>query len=157
MPALSGTGELPSTDFATNTNTTVQFGEPVKGDTGPAGPQGPAGVAKGLSTFSVVGPVTTAVGHSRFYMSTAGTITNVIVSVSSAPVGSAIIIDVKKNGVSIFTTLLNRPTIPAGGFVDMSSIPDVTAFSIGDYYTVDVVQVGSTSPGSDLVVQLEYV
>ena len=83
----------------------------------------------------------------------AGTITNITATVSVAPAGSGIIIDINKNGTTIFTTQGNRPTIAAGTYEDLSSVPDVTNLTLNDVLTCDIDQVG-TSPGAGLVVQV---
>lgn len=83
-------------------------------------------------------------------------IAKVYVSVNTAPVGAAVIIDVLKNGASIFATSGNRPQIAAGSTVGSSASPDVTTVNPGDYLKVAVTQVGSTTPGSDLFVQVAY-
>jgi len=77
-------------------------------------------------------------------------------SVGSAPAGSSIIVDVNKNGVTIFTTQANRPTIVAAGTTDLADAINITSVAAGDKITVDIDQVGSTTPGSDLSVEIEY-
>jgi hypothetical protein len=63
---------------------------------------------------------------------------------------------VNKNGSTIFTTQANRPTIVSGALTSVS-VPDVTTWANGDYLTVDIDQVGSTTPGTDLQVQVASV
>jgi hypothetical protein len=75
--------------------------------------------------------------------------------VGTAPTGTSIIVDVYKNGSTIFTTSGNRPTISVGSFLDNSSIPDNTGLVSGDYLTIGLVQVGNIISGSDLTVQIE--
>jgi hypothetical protein len=60
-------------------------------------------------------------------------------------------VDVKKGGTTIFTTQANRPTITAGGNT-ATGVPDVTAWNAGEYLTVDISQVGSTTAGANLTV-----
>jgi hypothetical protein len=96
-------------------------------------------------------------GEARFYFTRSVTIQRVTASVSQAPTGSPVIADVNVNGTTIFTTQANRPTIPVGQFVDLTSVPDVVAAASGDYLTVDIDQIGSVTAGKDLVVQVEYV
>jgi hypothetical protein len=60
------------------------------------------------------------------------------------------------NGTTIFTTQGNRPAIAAasntsGKVTNM----DVTTIANGQYVTIDIDQIGSSTAGSDLVVQLE--
>jgi hypothetical protein len=66
------------------------------------------------------------------------------------PVGADLIVDVNRNGTTIFTTQSNRPKILDGGG-SVPGTPDVTILFSG-YLTVDVDQVGSTTPGSDITV-----
>jgi hypothetical protein len=114
------------------------------------------GAAAGVApiTFSASGAVSVKVGEPRIYLPVARTISYVIASLGTAPTGAAAIVDVNRNGTTIFTTQANRPTIAAGTNADLSSTPDVTALAAGDYLTVDIDQVGSTFAGSGLTVQI---
>lgn len=107
--------------------------------------------------FSVPSTLNAGSGKGRFYANRSLTIADITASVGTAPTGSSIIIDVLKNGSTIFTTTANRPTITAGSFVDISSIPDSGYGTMvsGDYLTVSIIQVGSIIPGSDLTLQVE--
>jgi hypothetical protein len=106
------------------------------------------------ATFGVAGTLATLTGQARYYMASAQTILGTIASVGTAPTGASIIIDVFKNGTTVYTGGTNRPTISASGFVSATTIvaPAVTALAIGDYLTVVISQVGSSIPGSDLTV-----
>lgn len=65
------------------------------------------------------------------------------------------IVDVNKNGTTIFTTQGNRPTVAISGFTSGKvSNMDVTSLADGDYLTIDLDQIGSTVPGADLTVQV---
>lgn len=122
-----------------------------------AGVRGPIGPRQPLvATYSDAGTITATPGSTRYYFTSDATITNVLVSVNTAPTGQALIVDINVNGTTIYTNQAGRPTIPAGQFVSLSSTPDITAVTAGDYMTVDVDQVGSGVVGSDLVVQIEY-
>ena len=113
-----------------------------------------------MHTFSSTGSIAVETGTHRLYnnRSSAWTINGVRASVGTAPTGASLIVDIKVNGTTIFTTQANRPTISAGsmtsGYVTNMNITSVAA---GAYVTVDVAQVGSIIPGSDLTVQLEVV
>lgn len=119
----------------------------LKGDTGSAGTT--------ELTFCVPGALTAGTGTMRWYMDATKTISNVLVSVGTAPTGASLIVDVNKNGTTIFSTQANRPTITATNFYDLSSTPDVTSLASGDYLTIDIDQIGSTVAGSDLVVRIK--
>lgn len=107
-------------------------------------------------TWTLPSTLFVVTGQGRYYFPAAAAITSVTASVGTAPTGASVICDVNKNGNSIFSTQANRPTISATGFVSSAAIPDVTAYAQGDYLTVDVDQVGSTIPGSDLSVQVLF-
>lgn len=81
------------------------------------------------------------------------TIKKVFLSVNTAPVGDDIIVDVKVNGVSIFDTG-NHPKILAGANTGESVTFLDDAWNSGDYLTWEVTQIGSTTPGSNLVVHI---
>lgn len=107
-------------------------------------------------SFTISGTLVAGVGVTRYYMPRAGVIVNVIASTGTAPTGQSAIFDLNKNGTTVFTTQANRPTITAGSNSDTSSVPDVTAFNAGDYFTVDPDQIGSTVAGADAVITIEY-
>jgi len=77
-------------------------------------------------------------------------------NVATAPVGQSVIVDVNKNGVTIFSNQANRPTIAAATTTDDANAIDVPAVAAGEILTVDIDQVGSTTPGSDLTVTIVY-
>jgi hypothetical protein len=110
--------------------------------------------------FSSTGSITVTTGTHRLYnnRSTAWVVNGIRASVGTAPTGASLIVDIKVNGVTLFTTQANRPTVAVGtltsGYVTNM---DVTSVAPGAYITVDVAQVGSAVPGSDLTVQIEVV
>lgn len=78
------------------------------------------------------------------------------VSINFPPLGSDLIFDILKNGISIFT-LISRPTILDGDTVSIPVIPNDNLILAGDVLTVDIIQVGSTQPGSYATLVLEVV
>jgi len=100
------------------------------------------------------GTVTTGSGTARLYNKFGRTLTiySVWASVGTAPTGASLIVDVNKNGTTIFTTQANRPTIAVSTNFDDTPAPDVTSWDDGQYLTFDVDQIGSTVAGADLVV-----
>lgn len=121
----------------------------------------PASLAAAVAAtypFSATGALAVTVGSHRLYNDGAAsrTITSVRASVGTSPAGASVLVDVNLDGVTIFTTQANRPAVPAAG----TSSGKVTSMSftvwpVGSYLSVDVDQVGSTTPGSDLTVQVE--
>jgi len=106
-------------------------------------------------TFAVVG--TLAVGTDKAPTILAPctlTIVKVKLVVKTAPSGAAIIVDVNKNGITIFTTQANRPQITAGQYTGDSGTPNVTNLAEGDKLIIDIDQIGSTIAGADLTVEV---
>lgn len=78
--------------------------------------------------------------------------------VGTAPTGAALILDLQKDGVTMFSTVANRPTIPIAGTESGAvTAPDIKTFSAGDTMSLNVVQIGSTVAGSDLDFTVEYI
>lgn len=105
-------------------------------------------------TFGRSGDLEVTAGTHRWYADRAWVIKEVRASVGTVPTGSDAIIDVNLNGTTIFSTQGNRPTIAVSTNTDGSNVPDVTTMVDGDYLTVDIDQIGSTTPGADLTVQV---
>jgi hypothetical protein len=60
--------------------------------------------------------------------------------------GTATIVDVRNNGVSVYTDPAHRPTLPAGVSGRFTSfLPNRRAVNIGDILTLVVVQAGGHS------------
>jgi len=98
--------------------------------------------------------ISVATGKLRFpnHFGRTLTIDVIYLDINTAPTGAAVIVDVNIDGTTIFTTQANRPQIAASAYAGSSSDIDVTAWEDGSYLTIDVDQVGSTLPGSDLTV-----
>lgn len=82
------------------------------------------------------------------------TITEIRLAVGVAPTGADLILDINKNGTTLYTTQGNRPTITAGNTSATATDPDVTSLAKGDVLTLDIDQVGSTVAGSNLAVTI---
>lgn len=103
-------------------------------------------------TFTVTGAVTVTTGKSRIYLEGDYIVETVRAAANTAPTGAALIVDVNKNGTTLYTTQSARPSIAASANSATGNSPAVTLFTAGDYMTVDVDQIGSTVAGSDLTV-----
>lgn len=108
-----------------------------------------------LSAFSRQGILSVSTGALRLPVEGTYIITGVRLMAGTAPTGQALLVDVNKNGTTIYTTQSNRPTIAAGANSGgPGATPDVTALVAGDYLTIDIDQIGTTVAGSDLVVSI---
>jgi hypothetical protein len=86
-------------------------------------------------------------GKVRIYnkLGTTMTISQVFLAVNIAPAGAAVIVDVHKNGTTIFTDQVHRPQIADGQNTGFTTTIDVTTFADGDYLTADTDQIGNAS------------
>lgn len=107
-------------------------------------------------TFTVPGTLVVGAGAARYYLPTARTISAVRASVGTAPTGASVIVDVNKNGTTIYGTQGNRPTIAISGFTDLGEAASGGVCAAGDYLTIDVDQVGSTIAGANLTVTIVF-
>lgn len=107
--------------------------------------------------YTISGTLSTSTGALRLYNHSASAwgLSLIYISVGTAPTGASIIVDVLINGTSIFNvTPANRPEIAASAYTGVSGVPDTKSIAAGEYFTVDVTQVGSTVAGADLTVQI---
>ncbi len=105
--------------------------------------------------FAHVGPLVPRVGRSGFPI-TGGTfaVTAVAARVGTAATGAPIVLDVNKNGVSIYPTTGAQPTILADATLADAGAHTATTVTDGDYLSIDIDQVGAGVPGADLVVNV---
>lgn len=105
-------------------------------------------------TWSRDGDATVTTGGMRWYNRSGGgrTIYGVWPAVGVAPTGADLVLDVHKNGATIFSTQANRPRVTAGSNGGALAVPDVTTIADGEYLTVDIDAIGSGVPGADVSV-----
>jgi len=82
------------------------------------------------------------------------TLVAVRVDVGTAPTGASLIVDVNKNGSTIFTTQASRPTVGASALFASSGAIDVTSWASNETLTVDIDQVGSGVAGGLMTVTI---
>lgn len=107
----------------------------------------------------VPGPLEVAAGNIKIPTPANYMITGVQAALGTPSVGASVIADLCVNGVSVFTNQSNRPTIVAGNNISAITVPDNVNITKGSLTSLNIVQVGSTYPGSDLcvVVMMQYV
>jgi hypothetical protein len=109
-----------------------------------------------MAEFTFVGQQAIGDQPFRWYPPYAATIRAVNLSIGTPAMGAEFIVNVKKNGASVFSTASLYPRIIAGQYVGISAQPSSPVMAATDYLTVEIVQVGSTVPGSDLLVQVRF-
>ncbi len=89
------------------------------------------------------------------YIPFAGTVVSVSLYRGTAGSSGSTLVDIHKNGTTVFTTQGNRPTLAfgAGQKVTVTNM-DVTSVSAGDVFTCDVDQIDAGNP-EDVIVVLE--
>lgn len=91
----------------------------------------------------------------RIYVDFNGVIDQIDASVNTAPTGANLVMDINKNGNTIWSTQTNRVTILASANTGIQSTFNTTTFVSGDYFTIDIDTVGSTITGSKLTVRMK--
>lgn len=106
--------------------------------------------------ISVSGELAIGVVPMRVIVPWTGTINNIVSSlgIDGYSQGTNTIIDILKNGVSIFNSQANMPTILENELDDLSCVPDYTSFSEGDVFTFDIKARGTGKLASNLIVQV---
>lgn len=97
-------------------------------------------------------------GVMRRYNDSGQTLTIIAVRVRAnlnAPTGADLVVDLNKNGVTVFTTQANRPRV-LNGTQDSGKVTNmnVTTVEDGAYIVPDIDAVGSTVPGSGVLVSV---
>lgn len=95
-------------------------------------------------------------GSGKWYSWGSIQITGVRVSVDVSPVGSPVILDLKKNGTTVYPTHSNRPRIEPGQTTVLAPLPDDVTADNDDFFTLDIVEVGESINGESLSVQVRY-
>lgn len=80
----------------------------------------------------------------------AGVVTDIRAYLDTAPTGATLIIDVNKNGTTMYTTQDNRAIVAIDANASSTTLPDVTTVAAGDRITYDIDQVGSGTAGAGL-------
>lgn len=101
--------------------------------------------------FTDGGVLSTGTRPAGIPMPYGGSIEEARIRVETAPVGASLIVDVLVDGVSILTT---KPTITAGSTISTAVEPTDKYHTKGQIIQIEVEQVGSTTPGSNLTVYL---
>lgn len=98
----------------------------------------------------------TTVSKLRFMFEEARTLQSIVGSLATAATGSVLTVDIKKNGTSIFSTLL---TFDAGENTTRTAattavLTGTISFAVGDYIDIYVTTVGSVTAGKGLLITL---
>jgi hypothetical protein len=83
------------------------------------------------------------------------TVTKCWLTVTTAPTGADLTVDIHKNGTTIWTTQANRVKITAGATTGNTTTFDITSIAANDVITAYVDVVGSSVAGVGLTIQLD--
>lgn len=109
--------------------------------------------------FTRAGTLKVSHGLLRWYNDTgrALTLIGVRMSVGVPSSGADVVIDINRNGTSVFSSSADRPRTKAGANTSLVQAPRAnSAINPRDFVTVDIDQVGTTRIGSDLMVTLSF-
>ena len=100
--------------------------------------------------YRYTGTLETNTGEKRFYMHKAATLTGIYAYVKTAPSGAALNLALLQNGTSLQTFSIAADTTTG------SSTGLTHSISAGDYFTVNITQVGSSTAGEELYVVFTF-
>ena len=159
---------LATTDLDINTHKLINLSNPVNGQDAAtkyyvdshSGGTGGGGGGSQVTIFTIDGPLNRALGICPFKMfnlwDADRNISKILLSVYSAPTGSPIVIDIRQNGVTLFTNPAHKPVIAAGGTLGVATLIDVYTWAVDSYLEIFVDQCGSGAPGNGLVVEIVH-
>ena len=98
-------------------------------------------------SYNYDGTLAINTGSKRLYLPRTGTLGTFDMFVATAPVGADLTVTINKNGSSIGTG-----TISDGASSGTGQTLSSTSFVSGDYLTVDITQIGSSTAGEDLYI-----
>lgn len=102
------------------------------------------------------GVLTVSTIPQRWFPRDAGILQGMIAYAATAPTGAEIVIDIRRNGISIFD-VGSRVRIADGANYGERNLVTPPTFVRGDVFTIHIEQIGSTTAGSDVTFQFEYV
>ncbi len=113
-------------------------------------------VAITIAASDETSDLTTGQNKVTFRMPYAMTLTDVRASVTTAPVGSTLLVNIDQNGSSIFTTNVLSIDSTERTSTTAATAANITTTALGDdgEITIDIAQVGSTTAGAGLKVTL---
>ena len=116
----------------------------------------PAAAINADWTHNIDGYLATGTGLAGFVATKNTVITGVYLYGFTLGTSSSTIIDIHKNGTTVFTTQVNRPSLAFNDadHVSLSSAPDVASLVAGDYLTIDIDQVANNSMGLTIVIAM---
>lgn len=101
-------------------------------------------------TFTQPGTLQVASGSVGLSAPRLSKLSKVSAHVTTPPVGSSLILELANNGLAVATI-----TIPSGS-TDASGVISAATIDPSDVLTVNVTQVGSSSPGANLTLTVEF-
>ena len=104
-----------------------------------------------FKTFNRSGDLAVTTGTQRFYLVATSELSNVEAYVKTAPVGADATFNIIKNG----STTIKTVTISDGNTSSGDNLSEI-ALAEGDYLTVNITQVGSSTAGADLYINLSF-
>lgn len=114
--------------------------------------------------FGLSGTLSTGTGKGHWPNRSTRTLTVIAVDLQvtdTGPSGADFVVDLNKNGTTMYTTQANRPKVTDGttapAYVS-ATLPDVVDIASGDYLSVDIDSVGSSVAGSSftLIVRTKF-
>jgi len=148
----------PLGDVASNWTIVLAGRAGLQGETGLTGAPGTSQTFAEHFDFGFSGTLTVRTGLLyQVSPNAACTIKEILLVAGTQPVGANIIVDVKNNGSTIFASSGLRPFIAPGSPYAYGNGTGLNiALAARSRLSVDITQIGSSTPGTDLTVQVVY-
>lgn len=106
-------------------------------------------------TFTYPGDIEVSIGTIRWYPPYDISVLSAQALISTPATGSDILLDVKKDSAA---SILGASTLSITASASVGNKITITPVELlmADYLTVDITQIGSTTPGSDLSIRISY-
>lgn len=119
-------------------------------DTGWEGPPGKSYEVAPWTHMGTIIPTTEPTG--AWVYPTPHELLSIQLSITEPPIGADVVVDLNVNGASVFTDQADRPRILDGERSGLVNFSPAILIGAAEAMTVDIDEVGSTSPGRTLVV-----
>lgn len=121
--------------------------------------EGGHSILKTVTLISSGAQTLTTDNHLKFVMPENGVYVGAVAHLGTVNTGATFIVDVNKDGTTLYTTQTRRPIIAISAATKTSTetaTADITGLPKGSVISVDIDQIGSTVAGSDLTVSVSY-
>ena len=161
----SNVGERPRINFIEGAGVTISIADDaidnefdITFSTTGSSSGGSTSIVKDSYIFRIDGTIASTSGTAGVVVPYTCTISPVYISLDYCGTTGTTIVDVLKNGTTIFTTPANRPTLPYNDAnkVAVSGNPDITTISAEDVLSINIISAATKARGLNVTIPISY-